>query len=203
MRPVLIATVLALLGSLPVAAQEKMPFACEGAFAAKGTHDKLVAEFGTNNVVYTQIHGAHGTTPMASVVYPTDPARRLAVVWQDEKAKANPGYVLIGVGSDWTISGVQAGMSIPEVEAVNGKPFLLSGLSEQYPGMVFDWEGGKVRTDLADCFIMINFKHHQPGSPLDLDDGAETAGVHRSDEPIYKALVPRVDTIVVTYRLVN
>lgn len=199
MRLALLAAAFGLLAAFPAAAQEAMPFDCKGVFGPDTTHDKLVAEFGADNVVHTQIYDNEATFPMASVIYPTDPARRLAIVWQDDEARSRPIYALIGEGSSWAVSGVHPGMSMPEVEAVNGKRFLMGGFNDMDRGQVADWNGGKVKTEFVDCWISVGFRHLILGAPIDLDSPVESEGHYPSDDPIYQALAPRVHVISVHY----
>jgi hypothetical protein len=53
-----------------------------------------------------------------------------------------------GESSDWkTKSGLQLGMTLLEVQAINSKNFTMSGFNWSHGGSVVSWEGGKLTGD--------------------------------------------------------
>jgi uncharacterized protein (DUF1684 family) len=72
-------------------------------FSRTSDHARLVTAFGTENVAWQTIHGPEGTTFKESVVFPKDPARRIEVVWWDEKAP-EAALLKVSSGSEFTSS---------------------------------------------------------------------------------------------------
>jgi hypothetical protein len=177
MRTVILAATL--LAAWPALAQTRPPadadtqdnyqpvkrdsLACEGPFAKDTSHAKLVTAFGLKHVVFKEVDGAEGSREKATVLFDDDPTRRIVVYWHDEKARARPSMVSVSAPSLWVgPGGVGNGMTLADVEKLNGKAFKLAG---------FDWGGGGFVRELdgklkpASCNLVIRF---EPGiaSPL-------------------------------------
>ncbi len=130
---------------------------CEGPFAKDTSHKRLVEAFGQPNVTLETISGAEGIEMKASVIFPTDPERRIEVMWWDEERQTRPSSIQ-ATGKGWIgPRGVRVGMSLSEVEAVNGKPFSLYGFSWDYGGTATDWKNGKLATTPGGCTLLIVF----------------------------------------------
>ncbi len=71
--------------------------ACTGPFAKSVTHASLVKAFGARNVALLDVGTGEGETVKASVIFPRDAARRIEVLWIDEKARRNPAEIRTGV----------------------------------------------------------------------------------------------------------
>ena len=109
--------------------------ACAGPFAKSVTHAGLVKAFGARNVALLDVGIGEGETVTASVIFPRDKARRIEVLWIDEKARRNPAEIRTGVESQWrTEHGIRRGMTLAEIEALNGRPFKLYGFGFDYGG---------------------------------------------------------------------
>src|SRR5882672_10597535 len=61
----------------PKPAEPARVVACGGNFAKNSGHLRLAQSYGVHNVDYTEVAGDDGSTLMASVLFPTDPKRRL------------------------------------------------------------------------------------------------------------------------------
>ena len=115
------------------------PVTCEGLFAKDTNHDKLLAAFGAENVAFEETNtGVEDITEMATVLYPEDPARRLKIFWQYQKERSFPLEILIDDGeSQWTTGhGLRLGLNLQQVEALNKRPFRVSGFDTDFFGMV-------------------------------------------------------------------
>ncbi len=83
----------------------------------------------------------------------------LTVYWEDE----SPGKIkLSGENSRWNVSGVKPGMTIAELEKLNGKPFRFYGFGWDNGGMVFDWGEGNLADKFRGVEVTIGFKDDIP-----------------------------------------
>lgn len=154
-----LALVLALAAG-PAAAETAVPvLSCAGPLAADASHAKVAAALGKENVLYQRVDGAEGEKIGATVVFPKDPKRRIELFWADEAKRA--GLVSARPGKEnraLAPNGVGPGMSIAEVEKLNGRPFSLSGFDWDYGGAVLDWKGGRLDgTAPGGCVVSVRF----------------------------------------------
>ncbi len=167
-RPVFALALLALVaGPLAAAAQTPAPatpfadgrLACAPPLGPKTTHAEVAAAFGKDNVGFQQIYAAEGEKIGATVVYPKDPARRLELIWMDQKKRSGLASVRLSDKTAWIApNGVKRGMSIAEVEKLNGRAFTLSGFQWDYGGFVSDWKGGTLDAAVpGGCVVQVRF----------------------------------------------
>lgn len=157
-RSLLLASTIALLPTLATAQQDTpQTIACSGPFAKDSSRAKLVAAFGAANVTDETIDGAEGSTEQATVLFAKDPKRRIAVMWNDEKAKAKPASIIVKSPSAWAgPEGIQTGMTLSEIVQRNGEPFKINGFEWDYGGYVVDLKG-KLATVPGGCGAMLRF----------------------------------------------
>ena len=120
-----------------------------GEFAPDTTPEALRARFGEANVrIVDDLPLAEGETTRGLELFANDPTRRALVYFQDEQRLRGLSAVAIDdVQSRWRFaSGVQMGMTLDQLVAVNGAPVTYYGLSWDYGGHVADWNGGKLET---------------------------------------------------------
>jgi hypothetical protein len=167
--------------------------ACTGPFAKSMTHASLVKAFGRGNVAIEQVGIGEGETVTASVIFPRDAARRIEVLWIDEKRRRNPSEIRTGVESAWrTAQGLRRGMTLEQVGALNGRPFKLYGFGFDYGGTTLDWNGGALATPAGGCTPSLRFM---------MREGADNAGVHvgeqdfMSDDAAMRRAAPVVDAV--------
>ncbi len=171
-----------------------------------GTEADLIAKFGQENVEFGDLGGPEGEEMPGTRVNAKDIARRLEIVWEDEEARAKPSMIRIFSGWDeasgaeivpvWVApGGVKIGQTLAEVEALNGKPFKVSGFGWDYGGMTMGWEGGKLDTAEPRCDLSLFF------SPR-ADFGESVSGdiTLSSDDPALRASDPVVMMLSITYR---
>lgn len=180
-------------------AQDSLDFVCAGPFAPDSSEAALIDAFGAGNVGFGEIWGDEGTIPQATTIFPADPAKRLSIIWQDDTNRAQPRLILIPAESGWTIDGLRVGMSLDEVEALNGAVFNLGGFNDMDRGRVIDWGDGKLVLSTSACTVDVQFGYRPLGIPLDLDDPLESEGIYSSDHPAYRALGARVVGMTVIY----
>ena len=143
------------------------PFACAGPFAADASEAALIRRFGRGNVTFRTVPAAEGEMVRKTILFPKDRARRVEIVWFDEKKRRRPAEVLVYDPGPWrTPEGIGIDTPLAEVEAANGKPFPLYGFGWDYAGTVIDWEGGRLAR--TGCSLLLRFDPRLPYSP-DLD----------------------------------
>jgi|APTNR8051073442_1049403.scaffolds.fasta_scaffold11030_2 hypothetical protein len=146
----------------------------------------LVKAYGKKNVKDGELDGPEGSTmPGARLFAGTE--RELEVVW-DENGKT---VRLVRImGSAWTFeNGLKAGMSVEEVEKINGKPFKIFGWGWDYGGSAIIEEGelsGKV---------MLSF---DPGSD-EIPDGLVGEVELSSTDPKVRTLKPVVSSPITLF----
>jgi hypothetical protein len=96
-----------------------------------------------------------GMLQPGTFVYRKNPSEALAIVWKGKGPQAHPKEIFVCYGRRrgpcrWQVSGgIKIGTRMAELEAMNGRPFTVSGFGWNYGGNVLSWDGG----DLArlDC----------------------------------------------------
>ncbi len=172
-----------------------MSLLCAGPFAANATRQMLVDEFGAEHVVDMNVPGPEGTVDNATVIYPGDVTKRAEVIWADDAAKARPANIKINhLATAWTgPSGLKAGMTLEDVEAINTKPFTIMGFNWDYGGAVTDWKGGALAG--GDCRVLVRFDP-EPGAPTEKVMGDRPFS---SDQADVRAAKPTVSEISIGY----
>ncbi|MBE7733906.1 hypothetical protein [Devosia faecipullorum] len=174
-------------------------FACSDLFAPDTSHARLREALGDANVETGTIYGAEGMELPATILYPDDPARSMNIIWFDEDNLAYPASIelsenQIGPG------GVRIGMSIGEVEALNGQSFPLGGFWWDYGGYAYFEDGALARPDPEPaCYLSLRFL---PSDDLDadIDVGPVSGDVElRSDLPLLEQIDTRVTSVNVGY----
>lgn len=104
--------------------------------------------YGKKNLKNMDLPGPEGSTfPGAKLFEGTE--RELEIVWDPEKEEKKVVFDIRIVGKAWTFeNGLKAGMTIEEVEKINGKPFKIAGFSWDYGGYA-NFEGGKLAGKLT------------------------------------------------------
>ena len=142
---------------------------CGAPVAWDATEEALKAQFGADNIVHKDVGGPEGSELFATVVNEKTPETSFTVVWADDEKRANPQTIMINAIWDdegklkgapvyATDEGLKVGMSIEEVEKINGKPFKLSGFGWDYGGSPQSFEGGKLQQpEDTKCWLSMTF----------------------------------------------
>jgi len=181
------------------AAQSKAPdvVGCNGPFTRAASHASLVKAFGKRNVAVERVGIGEGETVRASVIFPRDKARRIEVLWIDDRRLRKPSEIRTGVASQWrTAHGIRRGMPLREVEALNGRPFELWAFGFDYGGTTLDFKDGALAQPAGGCTLTLRFT---------MRDGADNAGVHigeqslMSDSDAMRKANPVVDQVMLMF----
>ena len=188
---------LALVAAPAASAQRQAPaeLSCTGAFARDASHAALVKVFGARNVISEAVGVGEGETAKATVVFPRDKARRVEVFWRDEKRRRGLSEMRVSIGSTWrTAQGVAVGMTLADVEAINGRPFLLAGFGWDYGGTTLDWKEGKLAALPGGCLLRLRFDQQKP---TDADIDGDRA--FSSDDTGMRSVAPIVEEIALRF----
>ena len=130
-------------------------------------YDGLVKAFGAKNVVTKEAESfLEKNNYHIVVLFPSTP-KQVEIVLQDTTHGANVKAVILNKGSDWsTRAGVTPGMTLKQVEELNGKPFLFYGGGWDLGGYVTNWKDGKLQGKVKSCRLDRNYI-----MPYDLSKG--------------------------------
>jgi len=172
--------------------------ACAGAFAKNTSEQKLAAQFGKDNVVWTQVDGPEASKLDATVLFPTDPKRRLEVLWTNAETRSDVQVIAINGQSAWTApKGLKLGLTVAALEKLNGKPFSMKGFGGDTSGQVTSWNGGALAALPGGCMAGVRFSADPKAGPLDASiiDGKEFL----SNLPALKTAQAKVAEILIGY----
>lgn len=184
-----------------------MTITCGTPIAWDATEESLKAKFGADNVVHKDLGGPEGTEMFGTQIYSKDAKKTFEVVWTDDQTWSKPAFVQVtqvwsedgetATSPDWaSAQGVKVGMTIEEVEKINGKPFKLSGFGWDYGGNAVNWEGGKLELAAdAKCGISIVFTDSGDSTPDSVLGDKEIT----SDAADVRAAKPVVARYIVYY----
>ena len=171
--------------------------ACSGPFAQDSGMLELAMIFDSRNMIFTE-EKVQGSEVGATVLYPKDPKRRLEVWWSNPN---RTGLYLIDIAgkSAWTgPNDLRLGLTVPELESLNHKPFKLKGFDKDGIATVSDWDGGKLAVLPGGC---------KPGVSLRADPKASKDAVgaipaereFSSADPVIRGVKPTVTEILIGY----
>jgi len=99
--------------------------------------------YGKESLKLQKIPGAEGEEIDGAKLFAgTD--RELEIVWDPDNDKKQVVFDIRVMGKDWKFeNGLKSGMTVEEVEKINGKPFKIAGFEWDYGGYA-NFEGGKL-----------------------------------------------------------
>ncbi len=112
------------------------------------TSVEIERAYGKKNLKIMDLPGPEGSTfPGAKLFEGSE--RELEIVWDPENETKKVVFDIRVIGKAWTFeNGLKSGMSIEEVEKINGKPFKIAGFSWDYGGYA-NFEGGKLAAKVS------------------------------------------------------
>ena len=198
MCAILVAAVLLAFGSA-APAQEPLVAKCEGPFGRNATRADVIKAFG-QNAVDEVLEPEPEVKLKATVLYPKDPKRRLEIIWEDQKARRRPTMQITGESTWTTPHGIRLGMTLADIERLNGKPFKLYGYEWDLGGRTTNWQGGALGKPLpGGCRLRLS---------IGIDDAAmKSAHLEKvsgdteylSSNPHMRALKPAVFIILLEH----
>ncbi len=101
-------------------------------------------------------------------------------------------------GFGWMIGGVGIGMSLADVERVNGRPFKLLDFEGDAGGLVPDWMGGKLATLPGGCRLGAGFGINLVALST-AQWNADSEGTVSSDDAALRAAEPKLGELTVYF----
>jgi hypothetical protein len=141
------------------------------------------------NLSVEQAPIGEGQSFSATVVFASEPTRRLEFVWDQTGALYHvraPGEASVWVGP----GGVALGQKLQDVQRANGAPFILTGWGWDYGGRVIDWGEGALSSET--CRIFVDFAALGPAPLGDVDWTSDSLAMRNADPFVIAiTLVPR------------
>ncbi len=173
--------------------------ACSGVFAKTSSHIKLAMAFNAQNISFAEVDGPEGTRVMASVLYPQNPKGRLEVWWSNDADRSQTSLIVINGQSVWTAPrGLRLGMTLAQVERLNGKPFKLKGFDAEGSSQISDWQGGALEKVAGGCNVGARMVA-DPKTPADARSALAADKEFASNLPAVKAAQPKIAEILIGY----
>lgn len=145
------------------------------------SHQKLLNSFGKDYVKRTSIPLAEGSYQQGSIVFPDTP-NELEVIWSQEKGQLQrPKKIIIDEdSSDWRINdNLRIGMTLDELEIVNGRSFTFAGFGWDYGGRSISWEDGNISEEIK---VGLTITDNQDLEGIMGDDVQLTSGDSKVDQ---------------------
>jgi hypothetical protein len=166
---------------------------------------ELKAKFGADRISYDTVWGAEGNYSMGSYI-DKGSNEEVQILWMDamhrkgvSSASTRGHYDASGkylFSNLWiTASGIKIGMTVDELEKLNGKPFMLWGFGWDYGGGISNWNKGK----LDEMGIRVELTEGDLTGKVSEKEYGQILGDHEisSDHPVIKKIQPRVHRISV------
>ena len=167
-----------------------------GALTADGSEQDLVAAYGAAQVQPEAVSLGEGESEPGSVVFPDDPLRRFEVAWGDTLQRRAPSFVLLtGDTTLWQGKrGLTLGVSLGQLETLNGKPFGMAGYGWDYGGSVLSWKDGQLADLEGRVAVALAPRDANADVSHVLGDGE-----FLSSDSTLRRLQPRVNRLVVRF----
>lgn len=173
--------------------------ACNGPFAKDSSNLMLAMVFDSRNVTFTDVNGGSAGDVMASVVFPKDPKRRLEVWWTNPAARSGIYLVVINGQSTWAApGGLRLGLTLPQLEKLNRKPFELNGFNKNGAITVSDWKGGALAAFPGGCKANVSLRA-APNIPAEAIATFPADHTYSSADPALRATRPTIAEILIGY----
>jgi len=153
----------------------------------RGDVDRL---FHAGAVEDDEIELDEGMLQAATLVYRHDASATVAITWNGKGREAHPKQVFICQGQRrgtcrWhAAGGIAMGARLSDLEALNGRPFTVSGFGYNYGGNVLSWDGGALKK--LDCHgrLILTLDGERTGGRYTVPMTAEEVHAVRGDRPI-------------------
>ncbi|MBI4408834.1 MAG: hypothetical protein HY561_03940 [Gemmatimonadetes bacterium] len=131
-----------------------------GPITRRTSERDLIRLLGRENVTADSIYLEYeeeGIGDIATILFSGDSLRWVDIRWTDwPKSRSTPRE--ISVGPAWrTREGIGLGTPLATLEALNGRPFTLSGWFTDYGGQVCSWEGGRLEESLRGVYVSLDY----------------------------------------------
>jgi hypothetical protein len=173
--------------------------ACNGVFAKDSTHLKLAIKYDSRNIAFGDVDGPDGSKIKASILFPSDPRRRLEVLWNNEASRSDTSIIAINGKSQWTApKGLKLGMPLAAIEKLNGKPFKVGAFGTDGSASVLGWEGGALSSLPGGCKVGLRLAADSK-APADARNAVTGDKQFLSNDASVRAVKPSVSEILIGY----
>lgn len=172
-----------------------------GAITRDASEDSLRAIYGDDRVESVLVARGEGFVCEGSRVL-FDNGEFLEITWLDAEAKAMTDVVYAKDPRWRTGDGVGLGISLRELEAINGKPFVLMGFEWDYGGTVISWAGGRLEGQPHEMWLALMpdaeaYRQVTPGEAEQVAGEREFSSGH----PVMQRLNPRLTFLAIDLAL--
>ena len=172
---------------------------CSGVFGRDSSQVKLAAAFHSKNVAFTQVDAGSGGTVMASVLFGKDPKRRLEVWWSKPATRSDTHLIVINGTSGWMAPGeLRLGLTLADLERLNGKPFKLLGFNKDNVATLSNWDSGGLAAVAGGCKVGVSLRAASTASASALR-ALPADREFKSNDDALRAVNPTVSEILVAY----
>lgn len=172
-----------------------------GRITADASEDSLRSLYGDDRVESVLIARGEGFVCKGSRVR-FDAGDYLEVTWLDTEAKALPDLVYVN-GPSWrTREGVGLGISLRQLEAINGGPFRLMGFEWDYGGTIVSWDDGRLEGETREMWLALS-PDPEAYQRVTIEEAEKVAGEieFSSDHPVMQKLNPRLRSLAIDLAL--
>ena len=169
-----------------------------GDLTARTTEAQVVKRFGRRNVLRTSVPIGQGEEEPGTVVFPRDPRQTIVILWKSQSVRVSPKHARVrGDESAWILApGIRLGLSLQDLEALNGGPFTLTGFGDAYEGTVLSWDRGALDLALgAASRVAVRLAP----SPTERPAAAAFVGSQEFRSAVMRDLNPRVYEIAIDF----
>jgi len=166
---------------------------CSGPFAKDSGMLALAMAYDSRNMTFSH-ESVPGGEADVTTLFPNDPRRRLEVWWSNPN---RTGTYLIDIAgkSIWTgPRGLRLGLTLEQLEKLNGKPFKMKGFDQDDVASVSSWDGGALASLEGGCKAGVSV-HSSASAASELPAKDE----YSSNDPALRALKPTVSEILIGY----
>ena len=136
---------------------------------------------------------------MASVLFAKDPKQRLEVWWSKPASRSDTHLIVINSQSDWIAPGeLRLGLTLADLERLNGKSFKLSGFDKNNVTTLSDWNGGLLGAVPGGCKVGLSLRASLTASASALSALPADREFSSADAAL-RALNPTVSEILIAY----
>jgi hypothetical protein len=173
--------------------------ACTGIFGKDSNHLRLAMTYDYKNVVFSDVDADGGTKVKASVIFPKDPKSRLEVWWSNPAERSGTYLIVINGKSTWTApGGMRLGLTLAQLEKLNGKPFKVKGFDKTGVATVSDWDGGTLAALSGGCKSGLSLTA-DPKASADAVGAMAADKEYSSSDPALRSVKPTVSEILIGY----
>lgn len=166
----------------------------KGSIHARTTREDLVRAYGVSNVTEQDVNVDEGEVEPETVLFASDPERRIEILWKDPNTKTAPESAdIMGKKNRWHgVHGITLGTSASELERLNGRPFRIT-LKNDGTDMaeeLISWRGGLLEKAFqGDSRVILELEYSQAKPAKQAVPGDFEVD---SDSPVWRAQNPHV-----------